>query len=132
MCALLSWFGTHAGGFGILGAAIAFIWSVVKFMLVRQQDYEAREFETYHRLIKELVCPDPETKATWIDRQAATIFELRRFKRYYEVTSRMLRSLKQNEGWSKDPRVTEEIDLTLSYICKRMPRLSPHSTARGG
>jgi hypothetical protein len=132
MSTLLSWFGTDAGSLGIFGAAIAFIWSVVRFMLVRQRDYEAREFKIYHRLIKELVCPDPESKATWIDRQAAVIFELRRFKRYYEVTSRMLQGLKQNEAWSKNPRLMEEIDLTLSYICERMPSLSAHATTRGG
>jgi hypothetical protein len=120
--ALLSWLGANAGGLGIFGAAIAFVWSVVRFMLVRQRDYEAREFKTYHQLIKELVSPNSETKAMWIDRQAAIIFELRRFERYYELTVRMLLGLKQL--WFSHPRLIEEIDLTLAHIRKRKPNLS--------
>jgi hypothetical protein len=58
----------------------------------------------------------------WIDRQAAVVFELRHFPRYYEFTERMLKGLR--EKWSKDPefrwpRLVEEIDLTLAHIQKR-------------
>jgi hypothetical protein len=117
----LSWLGANGTGLGIFGAAIAFVWSVVQFMLVRQREYEAREFEIYHRLIKELVSPDPDTKSMWLDRQAAVIFEMRRFKRYYELTVRSLLNLKKD--WSSYPRLVEEIDLTLAYIHKKAPKL---------
>jgi hypothetical protein len=52
-----------------------------------------------------------------IDHQAATIFELRHFPRYYEFTARMLPRLR--EDWlpqAKAKRLIEEIDLTLAFI----------------
>lgn len=110
---------TNAVALSTIGAAIAFAWSVVQFVLVRMRDEEHREFEIYHRLIKELVAPDPESKVSWIDRQTAVLFELRRFKRYHELTLRTLLGLR--EKWSKDkdftfPRLLEELDLTVEYI----------------
>jgi hypothetical protein len=129
---MFSWLGANAGGIGIFVVAATFIWNVYQFMSVRQRDYEAREFEIYHGLIKDLVSPASSTEIMYADRQVAIIFELRGFKRYYEVTSRMLQGLKQNEAWSNNPRLMEEIDLTLSYICERMPSLSAHATTRGG
>ena len=110
---------TNAVALGIIGASLTFIWSVIQFALVRKRDEEHREFEIYHRLIKELVAPDPESKVAWIDRQTAVLFELRRFKRYHEHTLRTLQGLR--EKWSKDPgftfpRLLEELDLTVEYI----------------
>lgn len=109
----------NAAALSILGAAIAFIWSIVQFILVRKRDAQHREFEIYHRLIKELVSPDPDSKVVWIDRQTAVLFELRRFQRCHEHTLRTLNSLK--EKWSSDPefkfkRLLEELDLTTQYI----------------
>lgn len=110
---------SNAAALSILGAAIAFIWSVVQFILVRKRDEQHREFEIYHRLIKELVSPDPDSKVVWIDRQTAVLFELRRFHRYYEHTLRTLTGLR--EKWSNDPefkfkRLIEELDLTAEHI----------------
>lgn len=109
----------NAVALSIIGAAIAFVWSVVQFVLVRKREKEHREFEIYHRLIKELVSTDPESKVVWIDRQTAVLFELRRFKRYHEHTLRTLLGL--HEKWSKDPeftfpRLLEELNLTVDYI----------------
>jgi hypothetical protein len=110
---------SNAAALSILGAAIAFIWSVVQFILVRKRDEQHREFEIYHRLIKELVSPDPDSKVVWIDRQTAVLFELRRFKHYHEHTLRTLAGLK--EKWSNDPefkfaRLLEELELTVTHI----------------
>jgi hypothetical protein len=119
---MLSFLAANAAAFGVLGAAVAFAWSVVQFMLIRMRDERHREFELYHRLIKELVALDPETKVMWIDRQCAVMFELRQFKRYDELTLRTLNGLR--EKWSSDPgfifpRLIEELDLTVVHIESR-------------
>ncbi|MES2950686.1 MAG: hypothetical protein V4858_19305 [Pseudomonadota bacterium] len=110
---------TNAAALTAVGAAVAFIWSVIQFVLVRKRDQEHREFEIYHRLVKELVATDPETKVVWIDRQTAVLFELRRFKRYHELTLRTLLGLRNK--WSNDPefnfpRLLEELDITVEHI----------------
>ncbi len=119
---LLAIIASNATPLGVLGAAIAFMWSIVQFILVRKRDEQHREFEVYHRLIKELVSPDPESKSVWIDRQTAVLFELRRFKRYHEHTLRTLLGLR--EKWANDPefkfpRLLEELDLTVTHIRKK-------------
>jgi len=103
----------------IIGASIAFAWSIIRFVLDRRKELQDREFEAYHRLIKELVSPDPESKVMWIDRQAAVVFELRHFPRYYEFTVRMLLHLR--EKWKADPDfqwqyLLDEVDRTIEYV----------------
>jgi len=115
----ISCIASNATALGVLGAAIAFIWSVLQFFYVRRRDLEAREFEVFHRLVKELVSPDKSDGTMWIDRQAAIVFELRRFKSYHPFTRRMLEGLR--EKWFADdqfrwPRLIKEIDLTLEFI----------------
>lgn len=56
----------------------------------------------------------------------AVVFELRHFRRYYDVTFRILSGLR--EKWCADPefkwaRLIEEIDLTLGHICGEKPDL---------
>jgi hypothetical protein len=119
---MLSWLTSNAAALGVLGAAITFVWSAIQFILVRRKEQQAREFQAFHRLIKELVSPDDTNKFIWIDRQMAVVFELRHFNRYYDVTVRILSGLR--EKWSADPefrwtRLTEEIDLTLEHIRKQ-------------
>jgi hypothetical protein len=119
---LLAWFGAHSAVLSAFGAAVVFIWGVVQFVLQRRRECSERQFETYHRLVKELVSPDSTAGQMWIDRQAAVVFELRHFPRYYEFTTRMLEGLKN--GWGKEKtsqwaRLLEEVDHTLTYIEKR-------------
>ena len=120
---MLTWLTSNAPALGIFGAIVAFAWSVFQFAAVRRKEQRIHEFEAFHRLIKELVSPDPDTKATWVDRQVAAIFELRHFRRYYEVTLRILDALRAQ--WSSLPeqppaRLFTEIDLTLEYIRGRI------------
>lgn len=116
------------GNLGLWGAIVAVGWPAIQFMLQRRRESRERQFETYHRLIKELIVGDstaasdsPDAAAAavvWIDRQGAIVFELRNFRRYYPYTERMLVGLKKkwlDEGTGK-PRIMEEIDLTLQYI----------------
>jgi len=119
---MLTWLAANATGLSIVGAVAAFIWPVVQFVVTRRHDLQFREFEIYHRLIKELVSPDPQDKVTWIDRQAAIVFELRHFPRYFEFSARTLRGLKTK--WAADadfkfPRLLEELDLTLAFLAKK-------------
>ena len=98
---------------------MAFVWSTYQQVTQRKAEARERDFQAFHRLIKELVSPDPESGVPWLDRQAAVVFELRHFPRYFEFTERTLRGLK--EKWTSDPefrwqRLIEEINLTLDYI----------------
>lgn len=113
--ALLTKYGT---AFSAIGAAIAFVWSVLQFFSVRDREARAREFETFHRLIKELVEPPPEGAGLYIDRQCAVLFELRFFPRYFPFTLRTLMSLRSKWQGSaaQHTRILEELDITFRFI----------------
>jgi len=107
---------SHAAELGIFGAAVAFIWSVWQFFDVRRREFRNQEFETYHRLIKELVQPEKDA-GIYLDRQVAIVFELRHFKRYREVSARILQGLKGS--WASNQtykRLIEEIDLAIAHL----------------
>ena len=112
---------THGTALGTVGAAIAFAWSVFQFFSVRAREARSREFETFHRLVKELVEPTAQGGSLYIDRQCAVLYELRFFPRYYPFTRRTLLGLK--EKWtlsaSQFPRILEELDITLNVIERR-------------
>ena len=116
---LMAWFSSNTAALSIMGAAIAFIWSTTQQMAQRKADAREREFQAFHKLVAELVAPDPAHGVTWIDRQAAIIFELRHFEIYYEFIERMLVGLRKK--WTTDPNfqwpsLVEEIDFTLAHI----------------
>lgn len=85
----------------------------------RKAEAAERQFQAFHKLVKELVSPDPADGVTWIDRQSAVAFELRHFPLYYEFTECMLGGLRTkgaadpNFQW---PGLIEEIGLTLKHI----------------
>lgn len=117
---LVGWLLTHGVNATAVGAAVVFVFSVVQFVSVRKRESREREFEHYHLLIQRLVSPD-EKGDVFLDRQIATVFELRHFPRYYECTSRILDGLKHTWGGRQEfLRLTEEIDLTLKYIKGKM------------
>jgi hypothetical protein len=102
---------------GFLVSIGTLIWTVYKYYDEKKREQNRIEFETFHKLIKELVQPDPDLKITFIDRQAAIVFELRHFKRYYPLSYRTLIGLKNL--WKDKPelkRLIEEIDLTLAFL----------------
>lgn len=98
----------------IAGATL--LWQVTQFFLNKDTEAKSRQFEVYHRLIKELV--QPSEKDLYIDRQCAVVFELRHFKRYRQLTIRILEGLR--EDWKASPlfhpRLKNEINLTLDYF----------------
>ncbi len=103
-----------------LGAGIAFAWTVIQFLSVRAREAANREFENFHKLVKELVEPPTPDGSLYVDRQCAILFELRFFPRYYSVIRRTLAGLQTrwqaiaDEG--KYERLLEEVEITLRYI----------------
>jgi hypothetical protein len=111
---VVAWLSSNTATLSILGAAIAFVWSTTQQIIQRRAEAREREFQTFHRLVRDLVSPDSADGKIWEDRQAAVAFELRHFPRYYEFTERML--LRLRSIWGSWPRLVEEIDLTLRHI----------------
>jgi len=104
---------------GIVASIITFIWTVYQYIDTKKREQNLREFENYHKLIKELVQPeDLEKEVMYIDRQTAIIYELRHFKRYYPFSHRTLIGLK--EKWEKVPnqfpRLIDECTRTIEYL----------------
>lgn len=99
-------------------AIIAFGFAVYKFQIERRTNMFWKEFEVYHKLIKELVEPPSENGAMYVDRQTAILYELRNFERYFPHSLRMLEGLQ--EKWNKVPnqfpRLLEELELTITFL----------------
>ncbi len=106
---------------GGLATTVAFIWLVCQFFNIKRKEYQAKEFETFYYLIKQLVDPDRSNAETFVDEQAAVVFELRRFKRFFPFTLRTLKGLrgKWSKSESRYPRLVEELDLAIEYIEKK-------------
>lgn len=107
---------------GTIGAAIAFIFGGYKFQAERSAAFFWKEFEVYHKLVKELVEPPSEKGSMYVDRQAAVMFELRNFKRYYPYSLRMLKGLMEKWASVPDqfPRLIDELDLTIEFLEKKL------------
>jgi hypothetical protein len=100
----------------IVGAIAGFFWPVWQFFAVRRQQARDREFEIFHRLIKELVQPPEKHDTMFVERQMAVVYELRNFPRYREVTGRMLKNLREFWSATGNKALLREIDLTLAYL----------------
>lgn len=104
----------------ILGGLATFIGTAYKYFDTRKRDQNLKEFENYHKLIKELVQPGDEEERMYVDRQTAIIYELRNFKRYYPFSYRTLVGLRTK--WEKVPnqfpRLLEELNLTINFLEK--------------
>ncbi len=105
----------------ILSGLFTVIWTVYRYTDTKKREQNLKEFENYHKLMKELVQPEITSKGDnviYIDRQAAVIYELRHFKRYYPFSYRTLIGLK--EKWEKVPnqyeRLLDELNLTIEFL----------------
>lgn len=102
-----------------LVALVTFGWAVIQFLLTRSRESRHRQFDMYHRLIKDLVQGDgPDT---YVDRQIAAVYELRSFKDYWPLSRRIL--LRLDASWRGNdryhPAVQAEIATTLHAIRRR-------------
>lgn len=109
MSAFLNFIQAYGTQLSVIGAAVAFLVGMYKYHVERWQTHYWKEFEVFHKLVKELVEPPSEGQGLYVDRQAAIIFELRKFKRYHPYTLRMLRGLQAKWCASSQqfPRLTE-------------------------
>lgn len=116
--ALFEFIKTYGTQLSAIGAAVAFAFGLYKFQVERQTELFWKEFEVYHKLVKELVEPPEQNAPLYVDRQATIIYEMRSFKRYYPYTLRMLEGL--NQEWAsasnQHPRILNELRLTIEHI----------------
>lgn len=111
----MTWLVAHQPAIAIMLAVVALLWQFVQFIITHTNDAKNRQFEAYHRLIKELVQPS-EDGATYVDRQCAAVFELVRFRRYRPLTVRILGGLQNDWKANLHPRLAKEFDLALSRL----------------
>ena len=102
-------------------AALAFSFGIYKFQAERKTTLFWKEFEVYHKLVKELVEPSAKG-ALYVDRQAAVMFEIRNFKRYYPFSLRMLKGLREKWEGVPDqyPRLLDELKLTIEFMERKL------------
>lgn len=91
----VAWLSSNTATLSILGAAIAFIWSTTQQLARRKAEAGERQFQAFHEIVEKVVSPERTDGVVYIDRQAAVVFELRHFPRYYDFTERMLVRLKK-------------------------------------
>jgi hypothetical protein len=107
-----------------VGAVTAFLFGAYKYLRERREAHYWKEFEVFHKLVRELVEPPGEGQALYLDRQSAILFELRNFKRYYPYSLCMLKGLRAN--WTavpnRFPRLIEELDLTVAFLESKVGR----------
>ena len=121
---MLDWLNTNANMLGVfvaLASLVSLVWGAVSFLLQKRAEIRHREFETYHRLIDELV--RGASGATYVERQMAAIYELRKFRRYYQISYRIIKHLRASltsTGKAADKAITHEIDLTISFLKRKI------------
>lgn len=99
-------------------------WTGIFYIYEEKKKTKSREFENYHKMIKELVQPD-STDSLYIDRQTAIVYEFRNFKRYYPHIYRTLNNLKNK--WCKSnmvgiDRLLDEIEMTLDFVKSKLKK----------
>lgn len=119
-----SWISINAPTLGIVIGVIPTVWAIVQFILNKRAEEKRLQFETYHKLIKQLVEREDPNQPMRLDRQIAIIFELQHFKHYFPVTLRILNGLKND--WAeygpvdKRLRLIEELDIAITFISKKI------------
>ena len=105
----------------VLAASLAGF-SVYRYFSIKKDEFEAREFENYHRMVQSLVRGPDEDRKPYIDAQIAVIFELRFMKKYHSVTFRILERSLPVWRASKTPfvdSVANEAQMTIDYIARK-------------
>ena len=113
------WLSSNTAALSILGAAVAYIWSATQQIVQRRAEADERQFQAFHNIVEKVVSPQPTGGLFYFDRQAAVIFELRHFPRYYEFTERLLTRLRKKWAAEATPNtqvLLEEVDLALEHI----------------
>jgi hypothetical protein len=110
---ILTFTNANATAISLIFVMVGGIFAWIKF----REYLRDKRFETYHKLIDELVDERSHSSGNLkLDRQVAIIFELRNFPRYFEVTQRILKALKVT--WKGNKRLVDELEYSLNYIEK--------------
>ncbi len=122
MEAMLEFLKLYGSQLSAVGAALVFSFGIYKFQAERKTTLFWKEFEVYHKLVKELVELPAKDGALYIDRQTAIMFEMRNFKRYYPFSLRMLKGLREKWEAVPDqyPRLLNELKLTIEFLERKL------------
>jgi len=101
-----------------ISVIIAFFGIIVPFfryLIVRSAEINQNRFKNYHKLIRDLVAGDG---TLYLDSQIAIIYELRlrKYRKYREVSIRILEGLKKTWIEPKNERLLNEISISLSKM----------------
>ena len=124
------WLNDNAGALGVLIVVVPVAWSIWAYLRLKRREIREHRFETYHKLIQQLVEREDPNLPMRLDRQIAVVYELRNFKEYFPVTLRILKGLR--EDWqdygpeSKRNRLLQEIDESIKFIESKTRRFALH------
>jgi hypothetical protein len=123
IASIWTWLNENGTALGIILTLIPIAWVSYQYVLIKKEEERRVKFSTFHTLVKQLVERESADQPMKLDRQIAVIYELRNFKEYFPVTSRILTGLREDWGPTYGPpdkrkRLIDEIDLTLEYIKK--------------
>ncbi len=115
-----TWLNNYAGALGVLFVVLPLAWSAWAYLSLKRRELREHRFQTYHKLIQQLVEREDPNLPMKLDRQIAVVFELRNFKEYFPVSLRILKGVR--EDWqdygpkSKRDRLLHEIDESIKFI----------------
>jgi hypothetical protein len=106
----------------IIGAALAIIWNIYKYVDTKKTEINHKEFELFQKLIQNLVKPNDEKGTMFVDQQTVMLFELRHFPRYYSYSLRTVEGL--YEKWknvpNQFPRLLDEAEKTIEFLKQKV------------
>ncbi|MEQ1734673.1 MAG: hypothetical protein ABL940_13435 [Bacteroidia bacterium] len=129
MAELINFLITHKAFLGVVvSSTITFLWTAYQYLDTKKRELNKIEFENYHKILMDIV--NPEGVNNYLDSQAAAIYELRHFQRYYPISCRTLIGLKKK--WEEDnkcpknienkiivsERLLEECAITINFLKK--------------
>ena len=105
-------------------AVIAVIFSIFQYVGTKKAEERRFAFQTYHKLIADLVGADKKEGTPKLDSQIAVIYELRNYESYSDASLRILKGLKETWKETEHRRIIEEIDLTITHLENLPPKCS--------
>jgi len=122
---MIGWLTAYSGGVALLVGAVTTLWGAAQWILTKAAERRKLRFDTYHSLVKDLCEGHEKGQPPRVDRQAATVFELRRFPEYYPASLRILVNLRSFWGQrlNGDPgfgSLRDEIESGVEFLDRRV------------
>lgn len=119
----MGWIASNAPGLTVLAAGATGIWGAAQWIFAKLAERKKARFETYHGLVKDLTMGDGGPLMA--DRQAATVYEMRRFPEYYPVSVKILDNLKTFWSESLEKKqgssaLKRELEDSLNFMKRRV------------